>query len=67
MIPGATWCECLVELLDARGHDVAGAIDGVVKLVDQGGFCIVRQVKVWHALDMGSLTASMNLSSGTEW
>jgi hypothetical protein len=47
-----------VRMRAAKG--VAVVMDGVVKLFDQGGF-IVRQVKVRHAPDMGSLRALMNL------
>jgi hypothetical protein len=36
-------------------------MSGIVKLFDKRGGFIVRQVKVRHDLDMGSLTALMNL------
>ena len=37
-------------------------MDSVVKLFDQGGGFIVRQVKVLDGLDAGSLTTLMNLA-----
>jgi hypothetical protein len=40
----------------------AVVVDGVVKLVDQGGGFIVRQVKVRHNPDIGPLRVLMNLA-----